>query len=162
MNSQWHCSGTMGFDTRVTEHKSRIMFNSKEAPISHLSVGWARWCQKYALQYLFWLHFRPSLYALMFSARIIDSNTVQFVKWITFLVLYIWVQMLSLFLPQAKKEYIYMNILKTILKGIYKFKDKPCLFSAINTIINYLNYTLKIQYFLVFLNVTFTSKQKYK
>lgn len=55
-----------------------------------------------------------------------------------------------------------MNILKTILKGIYKFKDKPCLFSAINTIINYLNYTLKIQYFLVFLNVTFTSKQKYK
>lgn len=70
--------------------------------------------------------------------------------------------MLSLFLPQAKKEYIYMNILKTILKEIYKFKDKPCLFSAINTIVNYLNYTLKIQYFPVFLNVIFTSKQKYK
>lgn len=53
--------------------------------------------------------------------------------------------MLSLFLPQAKKEYIYMNILKTILKGIYKFKDKSCLFSAINTIVNYMDCILKIQ-----------------
>lgn len=44
---------------------------------------------------------------------------MQFVKWIAFLALYIWVQMLSLFLPQAKKEYIYMYKLKTIVKGIY-------------------------------------------
>lgn len=70
--------------------------------------------------------------------------------------------MLSLFLPQAKKEYIYMNILKTILKEIYKFQDKACLFSAINTIVNNINYTLKIQYFVVFLTVIFTLKQKYK
>lgn len=55
-----------------------------------------------------------------------------------------------------------MNILKTILKGIYKFKDKSCLFSAINTIVNYINYTLKIQYFVVFLTVIFTPKQKCK
>lgn len=52
--------------------------------------------------------------------------------------------MVSLFLPQTKKEYIYMNILEIILKGIYKFKDKSCLFCAINTIADYLNYTLKI------------------
>lgn len=37
-----------------------------------------------------------------------------------------------------------MNILKMTLKGIYKFKDKSCLFCAINTIVDYVNYTLKI------------------
>lgn len=58
----------------------------------------------------------------MFSVGIIYSNTVQFVKWITFVVLFIWVQIVLLFLLQAKKEYIFMNILKIILKGIYKFK----------------------------------------
>lgn len=61
--------------------------------------------------------------------------------------------MLPLFLPQAKKEYIYMYILKTIVKGIYKFKDKSCLFSAINTIVNDINYALKIQYLVVALTV---------
>lgn len=60
---------------------------------------------------------------------------MQFVKWVTFVVLFIWVQMASLFLPQAKKEYIYMNILEIIIKLIYKFKGKSCLFCVINTII---------------------------
>ena len=69
---------------------------------------------------------------------------MQFVKRIAFVVLFILVQMVSLFLPQAEKEYIYINILKIILKGIYNFKDKSCLFSATNTIVDYLNYTLKI------------------
>lgn len=70
--------------------------------------------------------------------------------------------MLSLFLPRAKNEYIYMNILKTILKGIYKFKDKSYLFSAINTIVKHIHYTLKIQYFLVFLLFLFLSRNKNK
>lgn len=52
--------------------------------------------------------------------------------------------MVSLFLLQAKKEYIFMNILKIILKGIYKFKGKSCLFCAISSIVDYLNYTLII------------------
>lgn len=70
---------------------------------------------------------------------------VQFVKGITFVFLFICVQMVSLFLPQATKEYIYMNILKVIHKGIHKYKDKSCLFYAINTIVDYLNYIKKKQ-----------------
>lgn len=69
---------------------------------------------------------------------------MQFVKWVTFVVLFIWMQMASLFLPQAKKEYIYMNILEMIIKLIYKFKGKSYLFCVINTIVDYLNYTLNI------------------
>lgn len=79
----------------------------------------------------------------MFCVKIIYSNMVQFVKGITFVFLFICVQMVSLFLPQATKEYIYMNILKVIHKGIHKYKDKSCLFYAIKTIVDYLNYIKK-------------------